>query len=242
MDHSSERYFLSKHAFMCMTQGYAVFLDVRKDKYSALPLAEALQVQNALAGWPIPIAPGPKEADSSSGDARLLQELREEGLITDDEMTGKAANPVTIEEPTSDLRSLMHGTPSVPRLHTKHFVSAWARITIAMRTRSLEHLIERVRQRKATSRHAESPPDLCQVRPHITSYFELQPRFFSSHNTCLRNSLTLIEYLARNDLFPTWVLGVHMEPWSAHSWVQGGSVVLNDTVERVRSFTPILAI
>jgi hypothetical protein len=38
------------------------------------------------------------------------------------------------------------------------------------------------------------------------------------------------------------VLGVRMNPFSAHAWAQFGSIVLTDSLEQVREFTPILAV
>jgi hypothetical protein len=35
-------------------------------------------------------------------------------------------------------------------------------------------------------------------------------------------------------------MGVRIEPWAAHSWVQAGEYVLDGTPEQVRFFTPIL--
>jgi Transglutaminase-like superfamily len=38
------------------------------------------------------------------------------------------------------------------------------------------------------------------------------------------------------------VFGVNADPFEAHCWVQAGSVVLNDTLGRVSSFTPIMSV
>ena len=38
------------------------------------------------------------------------------------------------------------------------------------------------------------------------------------------------------------VIGVTASPFGAHAWVQIGDVVLNDSVDRVRRFVPILTI
>jgi hypothetical protein len=59
---------------------------------------------------------------------------------------------------------------------------------------------------------------------------------------CLFDSLALIHFLAQYGLYPDWVFGVSADPFEAHCWVQAGQVVLNDTVERVSAFTPILTI
>jgi hypothetical protein len=70
----------------------------------------------------------------------------------------------------------------------------------------------------------------------------LRPNFFSEKDACLRDSLTFIEFLALYGMYPTWVFGVTMEPFAAHSWVQQGPMVLNDYIPRVTPFTPIMAI
>lgn len=242
MHHNQSRFFLSKHAYMCMTQGCVVFLDVKKDKYSVLLHDEALRISDAVAGWPVTTPDSTVIRHPLSEGEELLQELLDEGLITEEEFASKPASRVSLEEPTSDLGSLMLGNSAMSIRHAATVLAAWARITIELQCQSLENSIERVRLRKSRTCRSEVPVDLDKVRPLIASYFRLQPRLFSSYNTCLRNSLTLTEYLAMNGMYPTLVFGVHMEPWAAHSWVQDGSVVLNDTLQHVRRFTPILAI
>jgi hypothetical protein len=37
-------------------------------------------------------------------------------------------------------------------------------------------------------------------------------------------------------------MGVKVNPWAAHSWVQSGEYVLDGTPEQVRFFTPILVV
>jgi hypothetical protein len=64
--------------------------------------------------------------------------------------------------------------------------------------------------------------------------------FYPRPYLCLFDSLALIHFLARFGLYPDWVFGVQADPFEAHCWVQAGSVVLNDTVERVSAFTPIM--
>ena len=76
----------------------------------------------------------------------------------------------------------------------------------------------------------------------MTAYFILRQNFFSVVDACLRDSMTVVEFLARYDMYPKWVFGVTMNPFTAHSWVQAGSIVINDSVDHVNRFTPILTI
>ena len=58
----------------------------------------------------------------------------------------------------------------------------------------------------------------------------------------MRNSLTLLEFLAKYEVYPTCVLGVKMDPFAAHAWVQQGSMVLTDPIAHVKTFTPIMSV
>ena len=57
---------------------------------------------------------------------------------------------------------------------------------------------------------------------------------------CLRNSMLLINLLEGAGLPATWVFGVRTYPFDAHCWVEHEGIVLNDTIDHVRWYTPIL--
>lgn len=75
----------------------------------------------------------------------------------------------------------------------------------------------------------------------VRQFNTLRP-WFPRNYLCLFDSLALLELLARYHLFPSWVFGVHAEPFEAHCWVQQHDVVLNDTLARVERFAPIMAV
>jgi hypothetical protein len=39
-----------------------------------------------------------------------------------------------------------------------------------------------------------------------------------------------------------WIIGVRTWPFMAHCWLQVGAVALDDDVERLAAYTPILAV
>lgn len=59
---------------------------------------------------------------------------------------------------------------------------------------------------------------------------------------CLPRSIALTLCLARHDCRANVVLGVKLAPFAAHCWVQVGNQVLNDEVEEVLRYTPILVL
>ncbi|SMF60995.1 lasso peptide biosynthesis B2 protein [Allosphingosinicella indica] len=58
---------------------------------------------------------------------------------------------------------------------------------------------------------------------------------------CLADSLAMRRWLARRGIAVALVFGVKLSPFAAHCWLQAGSRVVNDSLDNVRPFTPILA-
>ncbi|WP_029911569.1 lasso peptide biosynthesis B2 protein [Caulobacter sp. UNC358MFTsu5.1] len=59
---------------------------------------------------------------------------------------------------------------------------------------------------------------------------------------CLYRSFLLLAFLRRRGLDARWVFGVRTWPFEAHCWLQADDVVLDDTLDHVRPFTPIFAV
>lgn len=57
---------------------------------------------------------------------------------------------------------------------------------------------------------------------------------------CLVRSATLMRFLARQGLSADWVFGVRLWPFMAHCWVQLEDACLNDDVERLVAYTPLM--
>lgn len=59
---------------------------------------------------------------------------------------------------------------------------------------------------------------------------------------CLPRSIALALCLAANGVRSHIVIGVKIAPFGAHCWAQAGDTILNDTVEEVSRYAPILVI
>lgn len=64
----------------------------------------------------------------------------------------------------------------------------------------------------------------------------------SAADRCLSRSLALADQLARRGCRTHVVFGVKLAPFAAHCWVQADDLVLNETVEEVARYTPILVV
>ena len=59
---------------------------------------------------------------------------------------------------------------------------------------------------------------------------------------CLVRSFVLLRFLQRSGLNARWVFGVRTWPFAAHCWLQLEDTVLDDLVERLAAYEPILAV
>jgi hypothetical protein len=75
----------------------------------------------------------------------------------------------------------------------------------------------------------------------VTTFKVLRP-WYPRPYRCLFDSLALFEFLARHRFAPALTFGIVADPFEAHCWLQNGNMVLNDELERVRRFTPILSV
>ena len=147
----------------------------------------------------------------------------------------ESANADLIDEDVNDSISV--------RLHqTSAFLYACAKTAVLLRTRSLEHIVESIRKRKASALRANPNFDCARNRELVAVFNRLRPLVPSPREAALFTSLALIEFLALHNSFPSLVWGISKRPLRVHSWVQQGGWVFNGPVEYVLRFTPILAV
>lgn len=72
--------------------------------------------------------------------------------------------------------------------------------------------------------------------------FEYARLLRTAADRCLPRSIALAICLASRGQLVRVVLGVRAAPFSAHCWAQQGPAVLNDSVEEVRRYHPILIV
>lgn len=80
-----------------------------------------------------------------------------------------------------------------------------------------------------------------QVRAmQIVGVFEQTKLFRSAVDRCLPCSLALAQMLARAGYRAQVIVGVKLQPFAAHCWVQSGGIILNESPEEAARYTPIL--
>lgn len=217
------RYGLKPHVFLAEVDGDLVLMDTERNQYFCIARDAAGTVRGDLVG-----------GNLFRGDASLIDELEQAGLygalecvtpyravpqIAHTDIFGDAPERVGIV----DIFFLAWAAGRAwLRLHTGR-PSGWLRTAIQRNRRA--HATETARDRvHALARQAY-----------------LARALFPGAARCLPNSMLLLELLALNGLGARWVFGVRTFPFEAHCWVEHEGVILNDTIDHVRWYTPIAA-
>jgi Transglutaminase-like superfamily len=264
----STSYFLSPHVHLCVAGKQIVLLDLERDKY--LAVAHEHPLGRWVRGWPA-VAPGPDQIEVAADAAaagemaarsevpaaefaapvapvgegaenRLLSKMLAQRLLVTDPALGKIAAPIVADEVKVALVELqLHERPRATggqfwNLFRAHALAKWS-----LKRRPIKEVVEAARLRKKGTSTAATL-DIERVRTLVMAFFHLRPLFYTAHNACLLDSLTLTRFLALYGVFPDWVFGVKTDPFYAHCWVQQSGYVFNDSPDYVGEFAPILVV
>ena len=238
------QYGLPDHVFVCLNDEYVVILDLKRDRYFALQASRTAGLSTLVRGWPVPLSAGARsEAASPEETNATAQVLLRQGLLSNADTAAKDATPVQLPAPAKELvvQGDTHGTP-IRAGAIAAFLAASIFAKFALRFWTFERVIRRVQLRKRARATATQPLDVERAPHLVDSFARLRVFLFSSRDECLYDSLALLEFLARGELFPDWVFAVRARPFAAHCWVQYGDIVFNDRVEEVGGYTPIMVV
>jgi hypothetical protein len=237
------RYALPGHVFACLDGRQVVLLDLRKDRYFSFEAAQARGLESLICGWPVAPAAGAERARSPQESERIALQLLEQGLLTQREEGARTPLRMAIVPASAEVVSDDYETASTRSIRSAvGFVAAMVIATVILRWGSLERAVRRVEERRGRRGHGSAPIDVPRTRVLLAAFANLRPFLFTSKDQCLFESLVLIEFLARYRIYPGWVFGVQSRPFAAHCWVQLGDTVLNDTLEHIVRYTPIMAV
>ena len=230
--------FLQSHVFLCRGKRHWVILDADRDKYHCVNRRQFETLGPLLKGWEGAVAPGDPAAVPTDV-ITLAKDLLSLNILSEHAARAKDALPSAYPLPTQAIDPDSPG-PSrwLTCTHAKAFFASSARASRELREKRFPDIIEQVRERKIRNAAAF---DLEHARLLASVFDRLRP-FYPQRYDCLPDSLRLIHFLARFGLYADWVFGVIADPFEAHCWVQAGDLVLNDRLERVSAFTPIMCI
>jgi len=209
---------LAEHVSYCRIADRLIFLDVGKDRYFAMR-------------WPDPVS-----LDAGFPPA-MTATLMAQGLLVDAPAGRTAARPASRRPPTSSL--LDSAEPGPARGIAMRSLAAALGARAALQSRPLIDILAAVRRQRSTIDPRATPGrDL----PQLANGFAAARRWWPAQGRCLPDSLALMRVLMAFGHRPSLVFGVIAYPFAAHCWVQSGDMVLNDALDHVTRFTPILVV
>lgn len=237
---------LTKHTFVCLTDGVLVFLNLRADRYTCLERKYTRPI-GALLGLPALTSSGAEVETESANDETIRETVMtmiDRDFATRDPALGKAAEFV---EQHAELREMLGyeigEAPKVRADHVLRFFKALILTKFLLRFVSIERTVARVKRRRA--RHVARdgrPPSDERINELVEVYKMLKPLFVTVKDQCVYNSLFLIEFLATYRVYPSWYFGVRLNDFYAHCWVQDGDIVYDDFVDNTSQNQPIMVV
>ena len=238
--------YIARDVFVCVTGEGSVLLDLKRDKYLGLGRSETQLLAAAIEAWPKPMwIDSVETVQVDKGDLQtLLATLVEAGVLSGDAEGGSAERRPMVDMKVDwiSIGDEMEVESRVTVKNAVNFLMAFLEARMSLAFRPFAATVNHVRIRKAARGRDFEVCHALQVAGMVDVFRRLRPFVFAPENRCLLHALTLVNFLARYDFYPEWVLGVSTQPWGAHSWVQWGNFLLDSNPEKVCSFTPILVV
>ncbi len=220
---------LAPGVFLARIDRRSVVLDLGRDRYTGLNerLTLALTGQVATA------------AGSSNPElAGALRQLKSAGILS------TMAPPLPIRQAGPPTHSLWPSPPPFERFpafqarQAGAALVALARISLSLRTAPIRTTVEQMRR---TIQFDRGRRPRIGVLPILDGYTAARP-WFPVRPICRLEALVLAHLFARAGHRPALVFGVRLDPFHAHCWVQLDECVVNEPVENVRQYTPIMTL
>ncbi len=220
-------YTLRAGTSFCVVQDRLVFLDIEADRYFCLSGRAQALIEALRAG-----------AELQAPAAMLLDALLRDGTLVRSD-TDIAPTPCAARYTASD--SLLDAP--LPGVWPGAFARALGGVavaTLALRLGTLGSVLRGVERAKAKSA-VDADEQADQVRAIAAAHHRTE-LVASPKGQCLPRSVALARHLLGAGLRVDLIIGVKLFPFEAHCWVQDRAFLVNDRIERVSAFTPILVI
>lgn len=216
--------------YICLARvaGTGILLDLRKSRYHAAPTPFCEILEAAACGDGAPLIGTP-----------AVDWLISQGLLRLDSL-GPVVRPAC---PTPALIEWSDDSSLSSRVSARILMKSLALQLVSafwLKFYSLEKILGSLSIAKASHSNKDSitPVDL----DAILAASRATHAWIGEADRCLMKSIALYRLLIMKGITAELVIGVRLAPFSAHCWVQKDGAVLNDRIERVRLFTPIVSV
>jgi Transglutaminase-like superfamily len=239
---SATMYFLSKDCFVCRMGCYWIILSANRDRYLCVAHAELASIGDQLYGWSQLDGSMARPSPIGAETRKLVESLTTNGILTSNRAIGKPFAESEYPAPENRIKAFESTMSArVPLFSILRFFLACAKADWQLRTKALSRTLTRIERRRLRADSSSVIGNVPHVSTLIAAFQALRPLYPRSY-LCLFDSLALLEFLAGYRFHPRVVFGVVADPFQAHCWLQDGSTVINDELERVGRYKPILSV
>ncbi len=206
----------------CTCSDKLIILDEKRDQYY-LPDAELEAIlRNAMSEGLVP-----QDVRPALNDVGLLQLI--DGVP-------RLRMPVEICVPGASL--LESDAAIAPPANIFEVGALVLKSNMFLRALPFAARLKHLRARKARLKQSSPSPALSAL---ALSFLKARRRI-PIEPVCLADSLAMLDFLWRRGHVPQFIIGVRLNPFTAHCWVQTDELLLNEAVDFATAFTPIQAI
>lgn len=239
-------YFIPDYVHFACEGDAAVFMNLRSDQYSMFLGAKACAFRSLLSrtkdSYDRVIALDDSEhVEDAELRRHVTHELLQNRLLIPYDGEVGAPIPLCIPLPERALLEPQDAErPTIALRDVWQFIVSCLVARLRLTCASIEVTVRAVEHRNRNGR-SRSPFNPDEARRLLRIYNRLRP-LIPKDFLCLYDSLSILEFLARYDCFPSWIFAVQLEPWTAHCWVQYETVAFNQDVDEARSYLPLVAV
>lgn len=229
-------YLLAPGIHVARVGGSWVFLDAVQDRYAC--------VSDQQSDWFSELVFVRQHTELSANAIAFAERLCSRGLLTTEASEGSP-----IEEcPIQDLRTANLARSEEPKASVRarrlgYFIADFIRYRHREqpRGRNLALMLSDVKAWKLQTKNLGRPnPE--EVVSLARTFHSLTPWFFTQQDRCLFHSFLMMRYLTRFGVEPVWTFAVRLSPFRAHCWVSHGGMLLNEDLDVVSNYQPIMLV
>ena len=216
-------YVLAPALSFCETEGRCLFLDLRQDRYFCLGDGAAASFARLVAGLRL-----------DAEDHARLTGMVAKRILRD---APGAAPPQPCHAPATPRASLFDTAERATTASVINALLMYRLVALRLRILGLERTLAALPKcRRNAGKRAATRAVM------IASAFRQAGSFATTRDQCLAHSIAVAAGMRRHGLAAALIIGVHLRPFHAHCWVQHDDAVVNDSLDNVRDFTPILVL
>ncbi|KAF1716852.1 hypothetical protein CSC74_08225 [Pseudoxanthomonas yeongjuensis] len=229
-------YQLRKGLSCCEVDGHVIFLDVAQDRYFRLSNTAEPIFRSFLAHEDV--------------SAEQFRKLVDDGILVEATSGERGDAPIPFIQPPARSALEQSAATANRRLGVMIFLEVLAIVWSTQRqlsSRAFKTIIEHTASQRCCRTDVQgadaggSAPSEDNLVGAATEFSRAR-RYVPIEPSCLLDSLSLVRFLSRRRLSANIVIGVTLNPFAAHCWVQVGELVLNETLSDANAHTLIRVI